>query len=91
MSILPHCQTGSCEVPCGDSACYKPVKVRRLYVPEKVIPAHTIYNCRDCEHFEPYGTPYQDGDTCFLDPNNDCRTVYDGIPDWCPLLPENDE
>lgn len=90
MTLLctPNCKTGSCEVPCGDPTCASTAPKRRsFHVAEKIIPAHTVYHCRECEHFNLYGAPYNDGNTCELDPNGDVRTVSgENIPDWCPIV-----
>jgi hypothetical protein len=66
-------------------------KRNSVHFEEKIIPAHTIYNCEDCPNFLNNGAPYGDGSICMEDPMNDVRTVSGDIPDWCPFLKSENE
>ena len=57
-----------------------------VYIPEKVIPGHSIDNCTDCPH---YSTSYlyNVGECGFHYPPQ--ITLSPDIPDWCPLLAGN--
>lgn len=60
---------------------------RFIQVPEKVIPAHEIYRCCDCENYVEGGAAYGDGSICSEDPSCHVRCIpFDTIPDWCPIL-----
>lgn len=57
-----------------------------VFVPEKIISAHSIDRCEDCIWFNEWGGAYGDAHACGhiggpIDP-----VQRDDIPDECPLL-----
>jgi len=60
-------------------------------VAERIIPAHTITKCGDCEHFGRYEAPYRDGNVCTnaFFPNADITHIPEGrIHENCPIAEE---
>jgi hypothetical protein len=56
-----------------------------VYIPEKVIPGHSIDSCLDCPHYNTIRGNL--GECHFKSPP--AILINTNIPNWCPLLAGN--